>query len=328
MTVQCAADEIVGLIRPTFQNASCTDHHAGCEDYIELAEKARQALRWDEAIALCERASPPCGQTDQNAEYCRCVAQTYVGVVYQSQGNLVRAEERYQQCATDFSGIHHPDAKWNEAICRYALGLIRLAQGDLDEAQKAFQQSRRSAAGQTALEKRIHDRLDRVRILRYQRERRERETKSVPVIGISAAGEPMLAVEIDQGSFSQRLILSGRTCSITRCFGTSPDPTRLLQEKDLFALAIKGDSMLEVGINDGDYVIFKHQRDANPHDIVVVRIDYPDGAYSTVKRYVPQGDTIQLRAENPNFNPQVMIFSKNDATVEILGKALAVATAS
>ena len=84
--------------------------------------------------------------------------------------------------------------------------------------------------------------------------------------------------------------------------------------------------MLEVGINDGDYVIFKHQRDANPHDIVVVRIDYPDGAYSTVKRYVPQGDTIQLRAENPNFNPQVMIFSKNDATVEILGKALAVAT--
>ena len=152
MTVQCAADEIVGLIRPTFQNASCTDHHGGCEDYIELAEKACQALRWDEAIALCERASPPCGQTDQNAEYCRCVAQTYVGVVYQSQGNLVRAEERYQQCATDFSGIHHPDAKWNEAICRYALGLIRLAQGDLDEAQKAFQQSRRSAAGQTPRE--------------------------------------------------------------------------------------------------------------------------------------------------------------------------------
>ena len=46
--------------------------------------------------------------------------------------------------------------------------------------------------------------------------------------------------------------------------------------------------MLEVGINDGDYVIFKHQRDANPHYIVVVRIDYPDGAYSPLNVMCPK----------------------------------------
>jgi tetratricopeptide (TPR) repeat protein len=138
MNVQCAADETVELIRDKFENTSCADRYAGCVDYIEFADEARRALHWDEAITLCQRASPPCGQSDQNAEYCRCIAQTYIGIVYQSQGNLDLAEEQFKQCANDFSRIDHHHASWNEAICHYALGLVRLAQGDLDEAQKAF----------------------------------------------------------------------------------------------------------------------------------------------------------------------------------------------
>ena len=84
--------------------------------------------------------------------------------------------------------------------------------------------------------------------------------------------------------------------------------------------------MTDAQIEDGDYVIFRRQENADNGDIVVVRIDSPEGSESTVKQLRLEKKTVVLKARNPDFKPQVMIFTEADPTVEILGRAVAVAT--
>ena len=66
-----------------------------------------------------------------------------------------------------------------------------------------------------------------------------------------------------------------------------------------FLLSVRGESMIEAGINDGDYVVVKEQPVANNGDIVVAIID--DGA--TVKRFYKEADHIRLQPENSSMEP-------------------------
>ena len=77
-----------------------------------------------------------------------------------------------------------------------------------------------------------------------------------------------------------------------------------------FALHVKGSSMINAGINDGDIAIIKQQTTANDGDIVVAIID--DSV--TLKRFFKEATRIRLQAENPDFNP---IYSQD---VKVLGK--------
>ena len=104
-------------------------------------------------------------------------------------------------------------------------------------------------------------------------------TGSLPILGRVAAGRPLLAVENREGTLS-----------------LSPE---LLGPGHHFALRVQGDSMIEAGIRDGDYVVVRQQEAANPGEIVVARL----GDEVTVKRLRKTGSALLLEAANPDYEP-------------------------
>lgn len=104
----------------------------------------------------------------------------------------------------------------------------------------------------------------------------------VPLVGNVAAGEPILAEE----NITDTLFL----------------PTEIVGDAPSFMLSVRGDSMIEAGINDGDYVVVREQPVANNGDIVVAIVD--DGA--TVKRFYKERNSIRLQPENSSMDPIVV----------------------
>lgn len=117
---------------------------------------------------------------------------------------------------------------------------------------------------------------------------------SLPVVGAVAAGVPTLAAENIETTFTL--------------------PTELVRDDATFVLRVKGDSMVEAGILDGDFVVVREQPNAVNGEIVVAQID--DEA--TVKRYFRETDRIRLQPENASMEP---IYARD---VRILGKVVAV----
>jgi repressor LexA len=103
---------------------------------------------------------------------------------------------------------------------------------------------------------------------------------SVPLLGRIAAGAPILAVEHVED-----------TVKVDRFF--------LGNNSEVFALRVQGESMIDDGIHDGDFIFVKKQPRARPGEIVVAWIE--DEA--TVKRYYPEGDRIRFQPANDNFEP-------------------------
>ena len=91
-------------------------------------------------------------------------------------------------------------------------------------------------------------------------------------------------------------------------------PTDIVGDAPSFMLSVRGESMIEAGINDGDYVVVKEQPVANNGDIVVAIID--DGA--TVKRFFREADHIRLQPENSTMDPIIT------TDCSIAGKVVAV----
>jgi len=119
----------------------------------------------------------------------------------------------------------------------------------------------------------------------------------VPLLGRVAAGQPLLAVENRED-----------TVKIDRFFlGNSP-------EREVFALRVKGDSMIEDGIHDGDFIFVKKQISADKGDIVVALID--DEA--TVKRYYPEGDVIRFQPANASMEP-ILVKRRDFKSVNLIG---------
>lgn len=122
----------------------------------------------------------------------------------------------------------------------------------------------------------------------------QEQTTQVPIVGRVTAGIPILAVE-----------------EIT---GYIPFTAEHYKNKELFALEVRGESMKNAGILDGDYVISEKTNAAEDGDIVVALIE--DEA--TVKRLYREPNCIRLQPENPAFEP---IYSKD---VVVLGKVVSV----
>ena len=108
-------------------------------------------------------------------------------------------------------------------------------------------------------------------------------TVSLPVIGQVAAGEPILAEQNIVDQF--------------------PMPARFVGPGNNFILTVHGDSMVNVGINDGDYLIVQESHEASNGEIVVALVndDYEPGA--TVKRFYRERDHIRLQPENDYMDP-------------------------
>ena len=119
-----------------------------------------------------------------------------------------------------------------------------------------------------------------------------REVVNVPLIGQVAAGQPLLAVE-----------------NITSYF---PIPAEFIPKEEVFMLNVKGESMVNAGIYDGDQIIVKQQSTASNGEIVVALID--DSA--TVKRFYKENGHIRLQPENDFMEPIIV------DSCEIIGKVI------
>ncbi|MCA0423671.1 MAG: transcriptional repressor LexA [Proteobacteria bacterium] len=104
----------------------------------------------------------------------------------------------------------------------------------------------------------------------------------VPVMGRIAAGTPISAIE-----------------NRSHTINISPE---FLSHGEHYALEVKGDSMIEAGIFDGDTVLVRRQETANNGDIVVALVDEE---IATLKRLRRKGNTIALEAANPSFETQI-----------------------
>lgn len=121
-----------------------------------------------------------------------------------------------------------------------------------------------------------------------------KEMVNVPVIGKITAGEPILAVE-----------------NITDTF---PIPVDFVGNSESFMLKVRGESMIEAGILDGDLILVKKQNTANNGEIVVALI----GEEATVKTFYKEKDHIRLQPENSALEPIIV------PMCEILGKVAGV----
>jgi repressor LexA len=124
----------------------------------------------------------------------------------------------------------------------------------------------------------------------------------IPLVGRVAAGQPLLAVENRED-----------TVRVDRFFiGNS-------KTGEVFALRVKGDSMIEDGIHDGDFIFVKKQITADKGDIVVALIE--DEA--TVKRYYPEGDVIRFQPANSTMDP-ILVKRRDFKSVNLIGVVVGV----
>ncbi|ANE47872.1 XRE family transcriptional regulator [Paenibacillus swuensis] len=102
----------------------------------------------------------------------------------------------------------------------------------------------------------------------------------VPLVGKVTAGVPITATENIEDYF--------------------PLPNHIVGDQTVFMLSVEGDSMIDAGIHNGDYVIVRQQQTANNGDIVVAMTDEDE---ATVKRFYKERDHIRLQPENSALSP-------------------------
>ena len=126
------------------------------------------------------------------------------------------------------------------------------------------------------------------------------DTVEIPLLGRVAAGEPILAVEQAEDSVKvDRVLLGGH--------------------REVFALRIVGESMIEDGIFDGDYVFVKKTPTANTGDIVIALIDEE----ATCKRYYPEGERIRFQPANSEMEP-IYVHKRDFRETMIIGRVVGV----
>lgn len=119
-----------------------------------------------------------------------------------------------------------------------------------------------------------------------------REMVNVPIVGRVAAGEPILAVENIENYF--------------------PIPAEFMPNEQTFILQVHGESMVNAGILDGDYILVEQQTTANDGDMVVALVD--DSA--TVKTFYKENGYYRLQPENDFMEPIIV------SDVMIMGKVI------
>ena len=114
-------------------------------------------------------------------------------------------------------------------------------------------------------------------------EERKHASVSIPIMGRIAAGTPIEAIQ-------------------TR-MNTIAVPSEFLGQGEHYGLEVRGDSMIEAGILDGDTVLIRKQNSANSGDIVVALIDDEE---ATLKRFRRKGSSIALEAANPAYETRLL----------------------
>ena len=126
--------------------------------------------------------------------------------------------------------------------------------------------------------------------------RDDEHLRDVPLVGRIAAGSPILAAEDVENVMAL--------------------PTELVGNGPIFMLEVRGDSMIDAGILDGDYVVVRRQDHAMDGEIIAALVD---GEEATIKRLRRADGKVMLISENPAFEP--MVFERD---VNVIGKVVTV----
>lgn len=149
-----------------------------------------------------------------------------------------------------------------------------------------------------ALQRRVTDkRVSRTLVL-TDRGHGQRASRDIPILGRIAAGQPVFAVEDREESIPVR----------PEWLAAKGGP--------VFALRVKGDSMILAHIADGDLVLVRRQEAATAGDIVAAMVDQE----ATVKRFVTEGGMVVLKPEHPTMKP--IVVDPQRADFRILGKVV------
>jgi repressor LexA len=127
---------------------------------------------------------------------------------------------------------------------------------------------------------------------------------SIPKLGVISAGQPIAAYGQQEDPFAgESLVL----------------PEDLVPGSgDLYTLQVKGDSMIDALVYDGDWVVIQHRTTAQPREMIVAWIK--DREETTLKYYYPEGSQVRLQPANPAYQP---IYVPSDQ-LEIQGKVVAI----
>lgn len=167
----------------------------------------------------------------------------------------------------------------------------RAAFDHLKALERKGQLARRLGSGRTA------------RALTLTERARVAEHHAVPILGRIAAGQPLLCEENREGELpiAPRALPGGG--------------------EDVFALRVRGESMILAHICDGDLVLVHRQDSAHPNDIVVALIESDGGEEeATVKRYQRDGERVVLKPEHPTMTP--IVVDPRKRPIRILGKVI------
>jgi repressor LexA len=149
------------------------------------------------------------------------------------------------------------------------------------------------------LQRRVTDkRVSRTLVVTDRGPERARREREIPILGKIAAGAPIFAVENREDVIPVR-------------------PEWLAAKGgDVFALRVRGDSMIQAHIADGDLVLVRKQESAAAGDIVAAMIDQE----ATVKRFATEGGAVVLKPEHPTMKP--IVVDPQRADFRILGKVI------
>lgn len=127
----------------------------------------------------------------------------------------------------------------------------------------------------------------------------ERPTQPIPIVGVVSCGIPLLAEDNIEGYIDTPIqdITTGET---------------------YFWLRATGDSMMNVGIHEGDLLLIRQQNDVNSGDIAVVAINGDD---ATLKRVIKKENALILQPENPSYETKIFV-GKEMETVHIRGRLM------
>lgn len=133
-------------------------------------------------------------------------------------------------------------------------------------------------------------------------ETQEPKKLEIPIVGRVAAGQPILASE----NVIDRVV-------VDRFFLGAANG------RDVFGLVVQGESMIDDGIHDGDYIFVRKQSTAERGEIVVVMVE----GEATVKRIYPEGDRVRLQPANATMRP-IYVNRAEFRAVDVLGKVIGV----
>jgi repressor LexA len=141
-------------------------------------------------------------------------------------------------------------------------------------------------------------RVSRTLVLADRPPARRQASAEIPILGRIAAGAPIFAEENREDALPVRPEWFAR------------------KGEDLFALRVRGESMIDAHIMDGDLVLVRRQDSAQNGDVVAALVD----SEATVKRFSREGDAIVLRPEHPTMQP--IVVAPGRADFRILGKVI------